>query len=147
MNERGGPPEGRGKFLLREADARLEEAKTLSEHKHYEAACGRSWTSATYGLTGFLHRTGAGVSVDCDDLLGLGVQVRKRAGRRPPAEFQEAIWRLSAYREEPLAERVAPRGYGEADAETALSAAKVVLKQVDEWIGQAKRGSQDPAAP
>jgi HEPN domain-containing protein len=147
MSEPGGSPEGRDKFLLREADARLKEAKTLRDHEHYEAACGRSWTSATYGLTGFLHRTGAGVSADCDDLLRLGVQVRKRAGAPPPPEFQEAIWRLSAYREEPLPERVAPRGYDEADAKNAFDAAELVLKQVGKWIGQAKQGSQDPAAP
>jgi hypothetical protein len=54
---------------------------------------------------------------------------------------------LSAYREAPLAERVAPRDYGESDAEKALSDAEVVLNQIDKWTGRDKWGFQDPARP
>jgi hypothetical protein len=77
MNELGGS-EDPSSFLRSQAGARLEEAKTLSKGSHY----------ARYGLTWFLHRTGADVSADYDDLLGLGIQARKRTGGPPLPSFK-----------------------------------------------------------
>jgi HEPN domain-containing protein len=136
MNELGGSPEARADFqrLRSEADARLQEATILSDNSHYKAACKSSWTCAKEGLTGLLRRTESDVSADYDDLLRLGVQARRRTGGPLPAEFQEAIWRLSAYRGVFSEERVAPRDYGESEAKTALSDARIVLNQVDKWI-------------
>jgi hypothetical protein len=38
--------------LRSEADAKLREAETLSANRHYEAACGSSWTSANMASPG-----------------------------------------------------------------------------------------------